>query len=53
VPTPAHSALALNDTVVEGIWGEAWSGPIDAAWTRLLADLDFYVKHPDQSLTAA
>jgi len=32
---------------------EAWTAPIDAAWTQLLADLDFYVKHPDQSQTAA
>jgi len=33
--------------------GEAWTAPVDAAWTELLADLDFYVKHPDQSLTPA
>ena len=32
---------------------EAWTAPIDAAWTDLLADLDFYVTHPDQSETAA
>ena len=32
--------------------GEAWTAPIDAAWTDLLADLDFYVKHPDQRETA-
>ena len=33
--------------------GEDWTAPVDAAWTELLADLDFYVKHPDQSLTPA
>ena len=33
--------------------GEAWRPDIDAAWKRLLADLDFYVKHPDQAETAA
>ena len=30
-----------------------WTPAIDAAWTRLLADLDFYVTHPDQAATAA
>lgn len=33
--------------------GSDWSPEIDAAWRWLLADLDFYVKHPDQSLTPA
>lgn len=33
--------------------GEAWTGEIAQAWESLLADLDFYVKHPDQSATAA
>jgi len=35
------------------VLGDEWTTPIDAAWTRLLADLDFYVTHPDQSLTPA
>jgi len=33
--------------------GGDWTPAIDAAWTRLLADLDFYVQHPDQAATAA
>ena len=33
--------------------GDLWTPGIDAAWTQLLADLDFYVKHPDQRLTPA
>ena len=33
--------------------GEAWRPDIEAAWTSLLADLDFYVKHPNQAETAA
>jgi len=33
--------------------GPEWTPEIDAAWRSLLADLDFYVKHPDQSLTPA
>lgn len=33
--------------------GEAWRPDIEAAWQSLLADLDFYVRHPDQAETAA
>jgi hemoglobin-like flavoprotein len=33
--------------------GNEWTGEIDAAWVSLLADLDFYVRHPDQAETAA
>ena len=33
--------------------GDHWTADIDAAWTRLLADLDWYVKHPDQAETAS
>jgi hemoglobin-like flavoprotein len=29
-----------------------WTAEMDAAWGRLLADLDFYVTHPDQAVTA-
>ena len=32
--------------------GEAWTAEFEAAWTGLLADLDFYVTHPDQAETA-
>ena len=31
---------------------EAWTGQFETAWTGLLADLDFYVRHPDQAETA-
>ena len=33
------------------ILGEDWTAATDAAWSRLLADLDFYVTHPDQAAT--
>ena len=33
--------------------GADWTPQIEAAWRRLLADLDFYVEHPDQAETAA
>ncbi len=34
------------------VLGADWTAETDAAWTRLLADLDFYVTHPDQAATA-
>jgi hemoglobin-like flavoprotein len=33
--------------------GGAWTAEMEAAWRDLLAELDFYVKHPDQAETAA
>ena len=33
--------------------GEAWTPAFEGSWRQLLADLDFYVKHPDQRATAA
>jgi hemoglobin-like flavoprotein len=33
--------------------GADWTPEIEQAWESLLADLDFYVQHPDQSETAA
>ena len=38
---------------MEALLGSDWTPDIDGAWRSLLADLDFYVKHPDQSLTPA
>ena len=32
--------------------GEDWTPAIDGAWTGVLADLDYYVTHPDQAETA-
>lgn len=29
-----------------------WTEAMEAAWRELLADLDYYVAHPDQSVTA-
>ena len=33
--------------------GNAWRPDIDAAWRQTLADLDFFVQHPNQAETAA
>jgi hemoglobin-like flavoprotein len=37
-------------TVQEAV-GDAWTPAMQASWTQLLADLDYYVTHPDQSQT--
>jgi len=37
----------VRDTVRE-VLGPAWTGPMEGAWRRLLADLDHYVTHPEQ-----
>jgi hypothetical protein len=31
---------------------EEWTPEFDAAWTKLLADLDYFVTHPDQNETS-
>ena len=38
--------------VVREACADAWTADLDAAWRGLLADLDFYVTHPDQAATA-
>ncbi len=40
---------ALAATVRE-VLGAEWTPVIDAAWSRLLAELDHYVTHPDQAV---
>jgi len=35
----------LAETVRDAC-GSAWTGAMDGAWRRVLADLDYYVKHP-------
>ncbi|HLY80119.1 MAG TPA: globin [Caulobacteraceae bacterium] len=42
----------VAETLREAV-GEAWTQDMGQAWESLLADLDFYVKHPDQRETAA
>jgi hemoglobin-like flavoprotein len=38
---------------VRAVLDADWTAEFDAAWRSLLADLDFYVTHPDQHETAA
>ena len=41
----------VRDGVREVLAGD-WSEAMEAAWAELLGQLDFYVKHPDQSAAA-
>jgi hemoglobin-like flavoprotein len=34
------------------VMGDAWTAEMEQSWESLLADLDFYVRHPDQRETA-
>jgi hemoglobin-like flavoprotein len=38
---------------LKSIIGSDWRPEFETSWRELLADLDFYVQHPDQSQTAA
>ena len=42
----------VRDTLRTLLAGD-WDAATDGAWTRLLADLDYYVTHPDQAETQA
>ena len=33
---------------IRGAMGDEWTPDYDAAWTKLLAELDWFVTHPDQ-----
>lgn len=36
---------------IKQVIGSDWTPQIDGAWTQLLADLDYYVTHPNQAET--
>ncbi|HEY4942068.1 MAG TPA: globin [Rhizomicrobium sp.] len=44
--------FATVAATIRDLLGPDWTTEIDGAWRKLLADLDFYVTHPDQSETA-
>ncbi len=39
-------------TTVREVVGDEWTVATEAAWSRLLAELDHYVTHPDQAAVA-
>ncbi len=40
--------FATVAATLKALLAKDWSAEIDQAWTKLLADLDYYVMHPDQ-----
>ena len=45
--------FGLVSEVVRESCADGWTPGMEAAWRRVLADLDFFVTHPDQAATAA
>jgi hemoglobin-like flavoprotein len=41
--------FAIVAEVVREVCGEAWTAQMQDAWDRTLAELDYYVTHPDQA----
>jgi hemoglobin-like flavoprotein len=53
VPPPVFATFfGLVAESVREACGEMWTPQMSAAWVRTLADLDFYVTHPDQAVYA-
>lgn len=49
---PSNVFATFFGVVAEGVreaCGSAWTVEMEAAWNTVLADLDFYVTHPDQA----
>jgi hemoglobin-like flavoprotein len=51
-PDVFRTFFGIVAETVCAVAGDAWSREMDAAWTALLADLDYYVTHPNQHETA-
>ena len=51
-PEVFRTFFGVVAATIREVLGAAWTGEIDAAWRTLLADLDFYVTHPNQAETA-
>lgn len=44
--------FAMLAATVRQVLGAEWTPAIDAAWSRLLVELDHYVTHPEQAVFA-
>jgi hemoglobin-like flavoprotein len=51
-PAVFRTFFGVMAETLREILGPDWTDKTDAAWQRLLADLDYYVTHPDQTETA-
>ena len=52
-PDVFQTFFGVVAATLKDVCGAAWTPEIDLEWQGLLADLDFYVQHPDQAETAA
>jgi hemoglobin-like flavoprotein len=52
-PDVFQTFFGVVAATLKDVCGETWTPEIDLEWQGLLADLDFYVQHPDQAETAA
>ena len=46
------SFFGVIAATVRDVLGPAWTADIEAAWAKLLTELDYYVRNPDQHATA-
>jgi hemoglobin-like flavoprotein len=52
-PAVFQTFFGVVAATLREVCAEAWTPEIELEWQGLLADLDFYVLHPDQAETAA
>ena len=52
-PDVFRTFFATVAATIRDVLGRDWTPAIDKAWSRLLAELDFYVTHTNQSETAS
>ena len=52
-PEVFRTFFGVVAAAIQELIGFDWTVEINVAWANLLAELDFYVTHPDQAATAA
>ena len=51
-PEVFRTFFGVVAATIREVLGAAWTAEVDAAWSALLVDLDYYVTHPNQAETA-
>jgi hypothetical protein len=51
-PSVSATFFGVVCDAVREACGTGWTAEMDAAWRRTLADLDYFVTHPDQTVSA-
>ena len=52
-PEVFRTFFGTVEATIREVLGDSWTAEIDAAWRKLLDDLDYYVLHTDQAETMA